>query len=124
MKGIQAILEQQYIADSVSLDNIPAGEVLIREPSVLLQTGLSHTGLYERMGEGTFPPNISLGGRSRAWIQSDVFLWVKKRIAISKDKEAQEAEQQSEQIKAAERRARRRAAERKARRDVSQGVAA
>ena len=115
MKGIQAILEQQYIADSVSLDNIPEDVVLIREPSVLLQTGLSHTGLYERMREGTFPSNISLGGRAKAHIQSDVSLWNKKRIAISKDKEAQEAEQQAEQIKAAQRRARR---------DVSQGEAA
>ena len=115
MKGIQAILDQQYIADSVSLDEIPTGEVLVREPIVRVQTGLSHTGLYERMSDKTFPANISLGGRSRAWIQSDVFLWVKKRIAISKDKEAQAAEQRAEQIKAAERRAKR---------DVSQGVAA
>ena len=107
MKGIQAILEQQYIADSVSLDDIPEDVVLIREPSVRLQTGLSHTGLHERIQDKTFPPNISLGGRSRAWIQSDVSLWNKKRIAISKDKEAQEAEQQAEQIKAAQRRARR-----------------
>jgi prophage regulatory protein len=115
MKDIQTILEQQYIADSVSLDNIPEDVVLIREPRVLFQTGLSHTGLHERIQDKTFPPNISLGGRSRAWIQSDVFLWVKKRIAISKDKEAQAAEQRAEQIKAAERRAKR---------DVSQGVAA
>ncbi len=115
MKEVQAILEQQYIADSVSLGDIPEDVVLIREPSVLFQTALSHTGLYERMRDKTFPPNISLGGRSRAWIQSDVSLWNKKRIAISKDKEAQEAEQQTEQIKAADRRARR---------DVSQEVAA
>jgi prophage regulatory protein len=107
MKDIQAILDQEYIADSVSLDDIPEDVVLIREPSVQLQTGLSHTGLYERIQDKTFPPNISLGGRSRAWIQSDVSLWNKKRIAISKDKEAQEAEQQAEQIKAAQRRARR-----------------
>jgi prophage regulatory protein len=115
MKGIQAILEQQYIADSVSLDAIPAGEALIREPSVQLQTGLSHTGIYERMSDKTFPPNISLGGRSRAWIQSDVSLWVKKRIAISKDKDAQAAEQQAELIKSAHR---------KAARDENQEVAA
>lgn len=39
-------------------------------------TGLSRSTVYRRMGEGTFPPRLGLGGNVVAWRQSDVERWM------------------------------------------------
>ena len=92
MSEAQAILEQPYIADSMLIENIPANESVLRRPVVKSQTGLSDTGIDERIAMGTFPKSILLGGRARGWIQSDIALWIKKRVIISNDPKASKAE--------------------------------
>ena len=89
---VHSILDQTYIADSVSIENIPPDESVLRRPAVKARTGLSDTGIDERIALGTFPKSIFLGGRARGWIQSDIALWIRKRVIISNDPEATKAE--------------------------------
>jgi prophage regulatory protein len=107
---IKAILAKPYLVESLaSFEDIPDDEVLQRFPATKSQTGLSVSGIYEGMAEGTFPKTISLGGRNKAHFRSDVALWIKKRAAIAMDKEALEAEQEAESNKSAERKKRQQA---------------
>ncbi|KIO36322.1 MULTISPECIES: helix-turn-helix transcriptional regulator [Shewanella] len=57
---------------------------IIRLPEVKEMVGLSRPSIYKRMAIGDFPPAISLGGRAVGWLQSDIELWLDKRIAVSK----------------------------------------
>jgi prophage regulatory protein len=42
--------------------------------------GLSRTSIYNRIEEGTFPKQISLGERSVGWIKSEILEWIDSRI--------------------------------------------
>jgi prophage regulatory protein len=55
-------------------------ERLIRLSEVISITGLSRSRIYQYISEGKFPDNISLGGRSVAWVESEVLRWVKNVI--------------------------------------------
>ena len=58
---------------------------LIRLPEVLRRTGLSRTQTYSLSQQAKFPNHISLtGGRSSAWVSSEVDAWVHSRIAASR----------------------------------------
>lgn len=54
---------------------------LLRRREVEARTGLSRSGIYARMAEGTFPATVDLGGRSVAWLENEVDAWVQTRIA-------------------------------------------
>jgi prophage regulatory protein len=90
--NVHSILDQVYISDSVSIENIPPDESVLRRPAVKARTGLSDTGIDERIALGTFPKSIFLGGRARGWIGSDIVLWILKRVIISNDPTATKAE--------------------------------
>lgn len=64
---------------------IAADDRFIRLKEVRQRTGLSGSTLYRRIQEGTFPPGRSLGGRSRAWLSSEVQAWIDARIAAQPD---------------------------------------
>lgn len=53
---------------------------LLRRPVVEGRTGLSRTGLYDRIRRGEFPAPVSLGGAAVAWIESEVNAWIQARI--------------------------------------------
>ena len=53
---------------------------LLRRREVEARTGLSRSSIYARMGAGTFPPAVGLGGRCVCWVESEVDAWVKERI--------------------------------------------
>ena len=53
---------------------------LIRLSEVQRLTGLSRTGIYARIAEGTFPKRVPLGGRAVAWVEAEVAAWVAARI--------------------------------------------
>lgn len=53
---------------------------LLRRREVEARTGLSRSSIYARMGEGTFPLAVGLGGRSVCWVESEVAAWVEERI--------------------------------------------
>ena len=53
---------------------------IIRLKKVLEQTGLGRSTLYKLVAEGSFPPSVSLGGRSVGWVSEEVESWVKSRM--------------------------------------------
>ncbi len=55
-------------------------ERLIRLNEVIRITGLSRSRVYQYISEGKFPDNVSIGGRSVAWVESEVYRWVKSVI--------------------------------------------
>jgi len=53
----------------------------IRLPEVLYTTGLSRSTVYEMMTRKQFPAQISLGGKTVAWLASEIGSWMAERIA-------------------------------------------
>jgi len=53
---------------------------LIKLPEVKHLTGKGRSAIYREMKEGSFPKNLSLGGSSRGWRESDVQDWITKQI--------------------------------------------
>ena len=56
---------------------------ILRLPQVKHQTGLSRSTIYLRIGEGSFPKQINLGGRAVGWESRAIQTWIKQRIADS-----------------------------------------
>lgn len=58
--------------------------IFIRKKEVLHRTGLSSSGLYNLMARNLFPQSIKLaGGKSVAWLESDVEQWLKQCLENS-----------------------------------------
>ena len=57
---------------------------MLRLRQVKERTGLSRSGIYQRISEGTFPKQISLGARSVGWIESEIEGWIIDRISLSR----------------------------------------
>lgn len=47
---------------------------------VIELTSLSKTSIYRYMAEGSFPRNVSLGGRSVAWVSTEIEDWMRERM--------------------------------------------
>jgi prophage regulatory protein len=60
---------------------------IIKLPSVISISGLSRTSIYNRIEEGAFPKQISLGERSVGWVKSEILAWVDSRIKARDEKE-------------------------------------
>lgn len=62
---------------------------LLRREEVCKMTGLSKSGLYEKLNpkspryDPTFPSQVSLGPRSVAWYESEVLRWINARSSAS-----------------------------------------
>lgn len=52
----------------------------IRLKEVLALCGKSKTSLYNAMKKGEFPQAVKLGGRSSAWVKSEVDAWIQQCI--------------------------------------------
>ena len=52
----------------------------MRLPEVVQLTGVSRSTIYRWMANGEFPTQISLGGKTVAWLESDVDDWIQLRI--------------------------------------------
>ena len=63
-------------------ENQTSRQTILRLPAVLQRTGLSRSTLYNRIAEGEFPHQISLGGHAIGWIQGEVDDWIDKRINL------------------------------------------
>jgi len=58
---------------------------VLRLPQVKNQTGLSRSAIYQRITEGAFPKQFSLGGgRAVGWLEADIQDWIKQRLAESR----------------------------------------
>jgi prophage regulatory protein len=58
-------------------------ETLLRLPTVLERTGLSRSGLYQKIAAKEFPRPVPLGdgARAKAWVASEIESWINNRIA-------------------------------------------
>jgi prophage regulatory protein len=52
---------------------------LIRLKTLTEKVGLEKSAIYDRIAKGQFPKQISLGGRSVAWLESDIDNWIMER---------------------------------------------
>jgi prophage regulatory protein len=57
---------------------------ILRLPDVKRSTGLSRSTIYLRIGQGTFPKPVSLGGRAVGWLEAEVQQWLQRRIETSR----------------------------------------
>jgi prophage regulatory protein len=55
---------------------------ILRLTDVLRRTGLSRSTLYNRIANGKFPHQVSLGGRAMGWLNSEVEDWINELIAL------------------------------------------
>ncbi len=56
----------------------------IRLKEVMALCGISRTSIYDAMKAGQFPAKVKLGGRSSAWIKSEVDDWIYRCIRASR----------------------------------------
>jgi prophage regulatory protein len=54
---------------------------ILRFPDVRATVGLSHSTIYLRIAEGTFPKPVSLGGRAVGWLESEIEAWIQSKRA-------------------------------------------
>jgi prophage regulatory protein len=81
---LQGPEEREKIDRKLSL---PEAELrFIRLSEVLAICGKSRTSVYELIKKGSFPAPIKLGGRSSAWVKSEVLQWAKNCVDISRMK--------------------------------------
>ena len=57
---------------------------LLRLPEVKSTTGLSKSTIYDRIAEGTFPKQISLGPRLVVWVESDIQNWISEQVTAAR----------------------------------------
>jgi prophage regulatory protein len=57
-------------------------EMILRLRDVLKRTGLSRSTLYNRIANGEFPHQISLGGRAIGWFKGEVQDWINERVRL------------------------------------------
>jgi len=57
---------------------------ILRLKEVMQLTGLSRTGIYERIKNGGFPQQVNLGGRSIGFVDAEVRDWITVKIKSRK----------------------------------------
>jgi len=53
---------------------------LIRLPEVLSKTGLTQSGLYDKMARKQFPRSVPIGRYAVAWLESEIDGWIEARV--------------------------------------------
>lgn len=56
----------------------------VRLPEVKKLTGLGTTTIYKLANAGTFPKQVPLGGRSVAWVRSEVMAWTRAQVEAAR----------------------------------------
>ena len=56
-------------------------KVVLRMPEVRRRTGKARSTIYADMEAGRFPKSIKLGGRSVAWLESEIDEWIDAQAA-------------------------------------------
>lgn len=54
---------------------------LVRMPEVCKRIGVSRSSLYKMINLKTFPPPKQLGGRTVAWLESEIDWWIESRTS-------------------------------------------
>ena len=55
---------------------------ILRLPDVTNITGLSRSSIYQKISDGDFPKQISLGAKSVGWVESDIQTWIADKIQM------------------------------------------
>ena len=58
-------------------------QVILRRTQVQARTGISRSGIYQKMANGEFPQSISLGPRAVGWLESSIDDWIQSRVDLS-----------------------------------------
>jgi prophage regulatory protein len=58
-------------------------QVILKRQSVEARTGISRSGIYQKIAKGEFPKPISLGPRAVGWLESSIDEWIQSRIDLS-----------------------------------------
>ena len=58
---------------------------LIKLKEVTKLTSLSLSTIYDKISKNKFPPQITLGGKSVAWLEAEVDNWISEQVANSRD---------------------------------------
>ena len=66
------------------MSNSKSAPRILRRKQVSEQTGLSRSGIYEKVARGEFPRQIALGPRSVGWLETEVVEWLQSQIAKSR----------------------------------------
>ena len=61
--------------------------IFLRNKQVRERTGLSRSTIYSRIAEGTFPKQVSLGGRAVGWIESEINSWLEEQVSRSRNEQ-------------------------------------
>lgn len=64
------------------------GDRLLRRVEVEHKTGLSRSAIYDGVRKGTFPEPVPLGGKSVAWLCSEIDEWIADKVAKRNQKSA------------------------------------
>ena len=57
---------------------------ILRLPEVILRVGLKRAAIYQYVGRGQFPKQITLGLRSVGWLEHEVDAWVAARVEVTR----------------------------------------
>jgi prophage regulatory protein len=57
---------------------------ILRINRVKARTGLARSTIYERIKEGDFPAQVSLGPRAVGWLESDIEAWIARKVERSR----------------------------------------
>ncbi|MDH4124705.1 MAG: AlpA family transcriptional regulator [Gammaproteobacteria bacterium] len=57
---------------------------ICRLPEVIARTGLPRSTIYELMLNDEFPSQIRLGRRTVGWVESEIEVWIDRRIDVSR----------------------------------------
>ncbi|MFO1373112.1 MAG: AlpA family transcriptional regulator [Agitococcus sp.] len=88
MPVVKQIHQKETIAASYSktdFNNPTTAQIIfIRKKEVMRRTGLSSSSIYDLMSRNLFPQSIKLaGGKSVAWLESDIEQWLKQCLEQS-----------------------------------------
>ena len=57
---------------------------ILRLKHVKARTGLSRSTIYQRIKEGSFPAQVSLGPRAVGWLETDIGAWIEHQVKLSR----------------------------------------
>ena len=88
MPVVKQIHQKESITPSYSktdFSNPTTAQIrFMRKKEVMHRTGLSSSSIYDLMAKGLFPQKITLaGGKSVAWLESDIEQWLKQCLENS-----------------------------------------
>lgn len=72
--------------DSLQAQVAPDELRLIKLPEVLAICGKSRSSVYDAIRNGAFPAPVKVGGRSSAWVKSEILQWARACIDSSRRK--------------------------------------